>query len=320
MPSSREGQFTILPEEQYQPTLERIPLSSIDGDSLEPSDRFVESIRALGLIQPIAVVMQPRNRFRLIAGRRRVGALRQLAMERDTEGDPEVPALVFPRGTPRHVASAMSISENVQRSANPLTDLVAIEEMVRAGASEQDIADQLHLPIGTIRSRMRLAALSPTLRAGLESGQIAPGVAERIARLDATRMQAMERVLSEHGRITSSDVSDALRVQAGAVINEMPDSLFEIESDGLSGTETQDIGVAAGFAPQSELVPLPSLDESGLPSEQSWNGVLRAVQRAEQLLPAPENGDDENIAAWLADIIVLVQARVTATAGAGNAA
>lgn len=321
MPSNREQQFTILPEERYVPTLQQIPLSRIIGDSLQPSERFVESIRSLGLIQPIAVVDDGDGDFSLVAGRRRVGALRQIALERDANEAPDesdlVPALVYPHGTPRHVASAMSISENVQRSANPLTDLQAIESMVRAGASEQDIADQLHLPIGTIRSRMRLASLRPALRSALEQGTMAPSTAERAAGLDSTRQRELERVLTRDGRITAADVSELLRVRTDQMAAELPDSIFHAVGEGsteeLRAGESDNIGVAA----VPGIIPLPTLDESGLPSEQSWNGVLRALERAEQLLPMPQDGSDEEIASFVADILAMVREKA---AGVANAA
>jgi ParB/RepB/Spo0J family partition protein len=225
-------QLQLVPDERPEPTLRMIPVGRLVYDTMPFDQRFADSIARSGILQSIAVV-QSRGRapmYTVADGRRRVGAAQQA-------GIPEVPALVFPAGTPRHVAAAIALAANVQRSSNPVSELRSIQEMIAAGASEQDIAAQLRIPVGSIRARMRLAALHETLLHATEIGRIAPSIATQIARLPASRQERLatlyeERIRSEVAatgplaRITASDVHEVREAQRTEATEALPDDLF----------------------------------------------------------------------------------------------
>jgi hypothetical protein len=259
---------------------------------LEPGAGLVGNIRRIGLLNPITVVRttnRPVNgqvEYTLVAGRRRVAAMRQI---RGVGGI--VPANVFPPGTPLSLAHAMSISENAQRRPNPLTDLRAIEELIQQGASQEDIARELHLPIGTIRSRMRLAALIPELREAMEADRMSPSTGERAARLNASQQATLfaEANIADGGRITMDDVAALLRVNTAEQVEALPDAVF--------ATPLTPPQVVAG--PTPELLP-------------GWPGVLQSLVQAERLMPAASNSDMESAAAWLHDLAELVNSIIRA--------
>jgi hypothetical protein len=193
----------------------------------------------------------------------------------------------------------MSISENTQRRPNPLTDLRAIEALVAAGANEEQIARELHLPIGTIRSRMRLAALIPALREAMEADRMSPTTGERAARLNVAQQESLlSHANMDSGRITMNDVSSLLRVRATEQIEALPEVAFSPEravEHALQNAAAVDVGT------QPELLP-------------GWPGVLQSLQQAERLMPAASNPDMESAAAWLADLAVLVNEIIRASA------
>jgi ParB-like chromosome segregation protein Spo0J len=288
-----EEQQSFMPEERFTPVLMDIPLSRITGRTLEPGAGFVENIRAIGLLNPVTVrqtVNRPANgrvEYELSAGRRRVAAMRQI---RGADGI--ISANVFPARTPMALVHAMSISENTQRRPNPLTDLRAIEALVQAGANEEQIARELHLPIGTIRSRMRLAALIPALREAMEADRMSPTTGERAARLNTEQQESLAGMLRLDGaaRITMDDVSAMLRVRATEQVEALPEAAFTpqaVVEHALQNATAVDVGT------QPELLP-------------GWPGVLQSLQQAERLMPAATNPDTESAAAWLSDLTALV--------------
>ena len=228
-PTAAPEQFEILPAERPRPRLMNILVDRIEGyEGLEPSADFVESVNRMGILQPVAVVrLAPELNdggeitasYRLAAGRRRVRAAQIL-------GITTIPALVFPVGTDPHVAAAIAVSENNHRAPNPLTDLVAIEAMVAAGASEVDVARQLRLSRNTIRARMRLAALIPSLRARLEAGSLSVSLAERVARMPASRQEALFRATADEPRVTGTHVAQALRARQESAAGQIDDAVF----------------------------------------------------------------------------------------------
>lgn len=104
--------------------------------------------------------------------------------------------MIFPEGTPARYAAAVTLSTNFQRRANPLSELEAIEELMRHGATEADVAEALRLSVVAVRARLRLADLRPYMREHLRAGAISQGAALMIARLAPGQQQAISRSLT----------------------------------------------------------------------------------------------------------------------------
>jgi hypothetical protein len=138
----------------------------------------------------------------------------------------DIPALVFPFGTPLRMAAAIALSENTHRAPNPITDLEAIEELARQGYGHEEIAHTLRIPLNVLDARMVLARLSTPMRQAVANGRIAVGVAQRIARLDSERMRDMEALLQTNGRVSGSDVRAAMQNRSDAAQAHIPDEVF----------------------------------------------------------------------------------------------
>jgi hypothetical protein len=219
------GQVELLPEHPIPATLAWLPLSELRWRTMPPTAQFRESIRRQGVLQPIAVIGPSRaGHYLVAAGRRRCTAVQQIAAA-DPAFTRRMPCLVFPQGTPRHVAAAMALSENVQRRSNPVTDLSAIEEMIHTGASVRDIADQLNMPITVVQARMRLGNLIPELREALDAELISVANAERVARMGHPAQQRLVRTTGVP--ITTGMVDEVLRVgRTEQMQTTLPDHVF----------------------------------------------------------------------------------------------
>lgn len=303
MPRSNEPQFEILPERPIQPELQWVPLGYLDYDTMPYSAEFRESIRRQGVFQSIAVVAQPNGRYLMADGRRRAGALRDVAEDRAPDGDwrdAVIPALVFPEGTPRHVAAAIALAANMQRTSNPISELEEIEALFRAGANAEEIAAQLHLPINTIHARMRLAALPDVLRDAVKEGRIAPSVAMQIVRLDPSRREIIRnlyigrRVEEEEGdgtraTITARDVREVRQVAQSAQVEALPANIFDADEVERAVIDSPSPEQFLGLDPARG----DRLFVAESPDEEGWETVVRLLERAENAMPIAPDDDVE---------------------------
>ena len=147
-----------------------IPLSR-----LRPSSRNVRksggtsipelaaSIARVGLLQNLTVVLSPDGEhYEVVAGRRRLAALKLLVKRRKLAKDHEVPCLLVPDAAARTV----SLTENVQREAmHPADQFEAFAALIKEGRPIEDIAADFGVTPRVVQRRLKLANVSPRLLA-----------------------------------------------------------------------------------------------------------------------------------------------------------
>ena len=121
------------------------------------------SIARVGLLHNLAVVQNvDGERFDVVAGRRRLAALKLLVKRRKLAKDFEVPCLLVPDGAARTV----SLTENVQREAmHPADQFEAFAALVAEGHPVEDIAADFGVSPLVVQRRLKLANVSPRLLA-----------------------------------------------------------------------------------------------------------------------------------------------------------
>lgn len=314
----QNNQYRFLPDEPLRGIAAYLRLNQIASPVVPVGADFVESVRSMGILQPIVVVKSAQDTYTVVAGRRRVSALREIVVnDGGSFSDGLVPATVFPANTSPSVLAAVGLTENTQRAPNPLADLENIESLLRRGADREGIARELHISPRTVQSRLALVALIPDLRAGLRSGSLSPALAARVARLPLTRQRELA---ARGGPIRASD----LQPEGVEQPSFFPSTTARIGGrtgryriDPAASAETERLAAYAGNAPREvpvHFVPLPPLDESGLATEHSWNGVLRCLERAIELQPTSAGAEDDQIAEWLEDLAALAERRLAAVA------
>ncbi len=147
-----------------------IPLSK-----LRPSSRNVRksggtsipelaaSIARVGLLQNLNVVLAADGEhYEVVAGRRRLAALKLLVKRRKLAKDSEVPCLLVADAAARTV----SLTENVQREAmHPADQFEAFADLVAEGRPIEDIAADFGVTPLVVQRRLKLANVSPRLLA-----------------------------------------------------------------------------------------------------------------------------------------------------------
>ncbi|WP_068639543.1 ParB/RepB/Spo0J family partition protein [Thauera butanivorans] len=121
------------------------------------------SIQRVGLLQNLIVTATADGeRYEVVAGGRRLAALKLLAKKRRISREWEVPCLLVADGTAR----TASLTENVQREAmHPADQFEAFAELVAEGRPIEDIAADFSVTPLVVQRRLKLANVSPRLLA-----------------------------------------------------------------------------------------------------------------------------------------------------------
>jgi ParB family transcriptional regulator, chromosome partitioning protein len=157
--------------------LQHLPLASIDESGHNPRrtlgalDELAASIREHGLLQPV-VVREAGERFELIAGHRRIEAMRSLGRDR-------VPAIV--RRAEVDEAYLLTLVENLQRSdLRPTDEARALETLVRErGWTTRQVAAAIKRSQAYVSKRLRVFE-DPLLAPAVLANQLSVSAAEEL--------------------------------------------------------------------------------------------------------------------------------------------
>lgn len=121
------------------------------------------SVQRVGLLQNLIVTATADGeRYAVVAGGRRLAALKLLAKKRRISKEWEVPCLLVADGTAR----TASLTENVQREAmHPADQFEAFAALVAEGRPIEDIAADFSVTPLVVQRRLKLANVSPRLLA-----------------------------------------------------------------------------------------------------------------------------------------------------------
>ncbi|WP_372169932.1 ParB N-terminal domain-containing protein [Xanthomonas axonopodis] len=128
------------------------------------------SISRVGLLQNLIVIAAADGeQYEVVAGDRRLTALKLLAKKKRIPADVEVPCLLVADATARTI----SLAENVQReNMHPADQFVAFAALVKEGRPVEDIAADFGVSPLVVQRRLKLANVSPRLLADYRAGAV----------------------------------------------------------------------------------------------------------------------------------------------------
>ncbi|TPM21599.1 ParB/RepB/Spo0J family partition protein [Mesorhizobium sp. B2-3-5] len=146
------------------------------------------SIEAHGLIHNLVARKAPKGaKFEVVAGGRRLGALRLLLDEgRTVQGvavtkDYPVRAVLREEGSDTEI----SLAENDQREPmHPVDEVIAYRDLVEQGMAAEDIASRFGKSVVTVRQRLKLASLSPRILDAMRADEVTLEQAKALAVCD----------------------------------------------------------------------------------------------------------------------------------------
>lgn len=175
---------------QGSSTINEIPLEQIEANPNQPRREFdpvalqelANSIREIGIIQPITLRQTEVNRFQIIAGERRWRAS-QLA------GLKAIPAYI--RTIKDENIMEMALVENIQREdLNAIEIALAYEHLLTStGMTQEKVAERVGKSRTAVANYMRLLKLPAQVQMALQSKEIDMGHARALLAVDSPSLQ-----------------------------------------------------------------------------------------------------------------------------------
>ena len=215
-----EDQPQLIQPKPSSLTYDQLDVATIENPgALKPQADLVDSIRVYGVLDPIRVESirrEGRNHtYRIKDGaRRHLAVLRFLEEAKAPEfPDPDevarwetIPAMI--EYSDPVAGDATRVVGHATRKPNPIAELEVIEDLLDKGYGESQIHALTKLPIQTIRKRMKLQNLVPTVREATREGKVSPTVAQQVATLSQPRQIELAAKLEEKGKLTAPDVKE----------------------------------------------------------------------------------------------------------------
>jgi len=165
------------------------PRSKFDESALE---ELAQSIRELGIIQPLTVRKLSAKRYQLISGERRFRAS-QLA------GLDEVPAYV--RTADDQAMLEMALVENIQReNLDPIEIAISYQRLIEEiGLTQEGLSEKVGKKRSTVTNYLRLLKLPGEVQVGLIEGKISMGHARALisAGDEDTQVKLFRHILAQ---------------------------------------------------------------------------------------------------------------------------
>jgi ParB family chromosome partitioning protein len=149
-------------------------------------EELAQSIRSLGVIQPLIVRTRPEGGYYLIAGERRWRASQRAGLH-------EVPVVV--RDMASRDAFERALVENLQRAdLNPIEEAEAYQRLVEEyHYTQEQVAERVGKERSTVANSLRLLRLPPSVRGMVEEGGLSMGHARALLALDEPDIEPMAR-------------------------------------------------------------------------------------------------------------------------------
>jgi ParB family chromosome partitioning protein len=163
------------------------PRTNFNEEALE---ELADSIRELGLIQPITVRKLGFNRYQLVSGERRYRASQRIGLER-------IPAYI--RLANDQETLEMALVENIQRQdLDPVEIALSYERLIdEVGLTQELLSKRVGKKRSTITNYLRLLKLDPIIQTGMRDGFISMGHGRALINIDSQpdQLEIYEKIL-----------------------------------------------------------------------------------------------------------------------------
>lgn len=192
---------TTSPIQQSKPMAEmaEIAISAIEPNPLQPRTTFNDealeelsaSIAQLGVIQPITLKHNGKDRYIIISGERRWRAAKMAGLE-------SIPAYI--REVDDENLHTMALVENIQReNLNAIEIALGMKRLVEeCGLTQEAMAEKVGKKRSTVSNYMRLLSMPSEVQLALKEGIISMGHAKAIGGLDLElQLKALKKCIKK---------------------------------------------------------------------------------------------------------------------------
>lgn len=222
-PLSSNGDIVRIPVDMVEPNPYQ-PRMSFDNEAL---NELADSIRTLGLIQPITVRRKSDDRFQIISGERRFRACRLCNMEM-------VPAYVMEADDQGMLE--MAIVENIQReNLDPIEVAMSYQRLIdECRLTQEQMAERVGKKRASVTNTLRLLRLPAKVQHDLKVGLISVGHAKVILGVDDASLQEKLCDLVVRDGLSVRQLEEKLRklMNAGekdeSQVRELPEHCYRV--------------------------------------------------------------------------------------------
>jgi len=187
------GLGALISDAETKPAaVSEIPIELIQTNPFQPRTEFdqealnelSESIKQLGIIQPITVRKINENQFQLISGERRLRAAKLTGLD-------TIPAYV--REANDQEMLEMALVENTHRQdLDPIEIAISYQRLIdECNLTQEQLSERVGKNRSTVANFLRLLKLNPEIQAGLRQGKITVGHARALINIDDEETQKM---------------------------------------------------------------------------------------------------------------------------------
>ena len=181
-------------------TIVEIDLEAITENPFQPRSNFNEqalqelanSIRELGVIQPITVRKLEGNKFQLVSGERRFRASKMVGLK-------TIPAYI--RLANDQEMLEMALVENIQRSdLDPIEIALSYQQLIdQVKLTQEELSKRVGKNRSTVANFLRLLKLDPIIQSGIRDGFLSMGHGRALINVsdEAVQLEIYERILKD---------------------------------------------------------------------------------------------------------------------------
>ena len=222
-PLSSNGDIVRIPVDMVEPNPYQ-PRMSFDNEAL---NELADSIRPLGLIQPITVRRKSDDRFQIISGERRFRACRLCNMDM-------IPAYVMEADDQGMLE--MAIVENIQReNLDPIEVAMSYQRLIdECRLTQEQMAERVGKKRASVTNTLRLLRLPAKVQHDLKVGLISVGHAKVILGVDDPSLQEKLCDLVVRDGLSVRQLEEKLRklMNAGekdeSQVRELPEHCYRV--------------------------------------------------------------------------------------------
>ena len=222
-PLSSNGDIVRIPVDMVEPNPYQ-PRMSFDNEAL---NELADSIRTLGLIQPITVRRKSDDRFQIISGERRFRACRLCNMDM-------IPAYVMEADDQGMLE--MAIVENIQReNLDPIEVAMSYQRLIdECRLTQEQMAERVGKKRASVTNTLRLLRLPAKVQHDLKVGLISVGHAKVILGVDDPSLQEKLCDLVVRDGLSARQLEEKLRklMNAGekdeSQVRELPEHCYRV--------------------------------------------------------------------------------------------
>tara|TARA_B100000575_G_scaffold259781_1_gene232274 strand:- start:33590 stop:34474 length:885 start_codon:yes stop_codon:yes gene_type:complete len=177
-------------EEKIKVGVVAIPIKQISTNPYQPRSNFSddnihelsESIKNLGIVQPITVRKVEENKFQLIAGERRLRASKRIGLK-------TIPSFI--KNSNDEQMLEMALVENIQRKdLDPIEIGLSLKRLIEeVSLTQEQLSRKLGKKRSTISNYIRLLKLDPIIQTGIRDGFLSMGHGRSIINVEDKKVQ-----------------------------------------------------------------------------------------------------------------------------------